>query len=267
LGETVAGYDWQTHSGGKGLNQAVAAARAGAQVSMVGAVGDDEFGRGLVLHLDRMGVDRRYVRLTQGARTGISVAVTEDNGDYGAVIVSGANLSLGESDTRGASELWRGTAILLLQNEVPEEANILAAEAAKVGGARVVLNAAPARPLPAALTASVDVLVVNAIEACMLAGGPEITSLDDALAAAKNLSSQVEAVVVTAGGLGLAFAAEGEGMIPALPIEVVSTHGAGDMFVGSLAADLARGVSFARALDQANRAAAALVAGTFQTPL
>jgi ribokinase len=261
LGETVAGYDWHTRSGGKGLNQAVAAARAGAAVSMVGAVGDDDFACGLLRHLDRMGVDRTHVRLCEGARTGISVAITEDGGDYGAVIVSGANLLLGAIDVKGASELWRGTAILLLQNEVPEAANILAAEAAKERGARVLLNAAPARRLPVELTASIDILVVNAVEARMLAGGPDITSLEDALAAAKDLSCQVAAVAVTAGALGLAFAGESEGTIPALPVDVVGTHGAGDMFIGSLATDLARGESLARALHQANRAAAAFVAG------
>jgi ribokinase len=261
LGETVAGHEWRPRSGGKGLNQAVAAARAGAQVSMVGVVGDDAFGRGLVLDLDRMGVDRTRVRLAFGARTGISVAITEKHGDYGAVIVSGANLSLGESDVREAAELWNATAVLLTQNEVPEEANILAARAAKDGGARVVLNAAPARPLADALTALVDILVVNAIEARMLTSGSEITSLDNALAAANELSSRFKTVVVTAGALGLAFAGTDEGTIPALPIKVVSTHGAGDTFVGALAADLARGVDLARALDQANRAAAALVAG------
>jgi ribokinase len=260
LGETVAGYDWHTRSGGKGLNQAAAAARAGAAVSMIGAVGDDDVGCGLLRHLDGVGVDRTHVRLCEGARTGMSVAITEDGGDYGAVIMSGANLLLGESDVESASELWQGTAILLLQNEVPESANIRAAEAAKEGGARVLLNAAPARQLPVALTACVDILIVNAIEARMLAGGPEITSLEDALAAAKELSSQVAAVVVTAGALGLAFAAEDDGTIPALPVDVVSTHGAGDMFVGSLATDLARGESLARALHRANGAAAAFVA-------
>jgi ribokinase len=266
LGETVAGYDWRPSSGGKGLNQAVAAARAGAQVSMIGAVGDDEFGRGLVLQLDRMGVDRTHVRLAQGERTGISVAITEEHGDYGAVIVSGANLSLGESDVRDASALWSGTAILLLQNEVPEEANILAAEAAKDAGARVVLNAAPARPLPDRLRDLVDILVVNAIEARMLTGGSEIASLGDALAAARHLASRYEASIVTAGGLGLAYAGGegGEGTLPALPVKVVSTHGAGDTFVGTLAAASARGMTLAQALDSANRAAASLVAGTLQ---
>lgn len=263
LGETVAGYGWRPVSGGKGLNQAVAAARAGAIVSIVGAVGNDEFGNGLLDHLDRMGVDRSRVRRTPDARTGISVAITEKNGDYAAVIVSGTNLSLGESDVRLAADLWRSTAILLLQNEVPEEANMLAAQAAKNGGACIVLNAAPARPMAGALLALVDILVVNAIEAQILAGGPDIASLDDALGAARRLSSRVEVTIVTAGGLGLAFAGEraGEGTIASIPVKVVSTHGAGDMFVGTLAADLAQGAELRRALDRANRAAAALVAG------
>ena len=263
LGETVAGSDWSTRSGGKGLNQAVEAARAGARTSMIGAVGDDPFGRGLLDHLDRCGVDRTHVRVAADERSGMSVAITEQHGDYGAVIVSGVNLTLGENDVSAAADLWRSTAVLVLQNEVPEEANILAAQAARRSGARVVLNAAPARPLSSELTAHLDLLIVNAIEAAMLADAPDVTSLDDARVLAKRLSSRFGTVVVTAGGLGLAYSVEGvdDATIPAQRVKVVSTHGAGDTFVGTLAADLARGVALFQALDRANRAAAALVAG------
>lgn len=261
LGETVPGSAWAPKSGGKGLNQAVAAARCGARAAMVGAVGEDAFGQALLSHLDREGVDRRGVRIAPGSPTGMSVAITEAGGDYGAVIVSGVNLTLGEEDVRAAASLWPETAILILQNEVPEAANLLAARAAATAGARVVLNAAPARPVPPALGREIDILVVNAIEAQMLAGGGEIRSLADAEALAEQLSRTYRCVVVTAGGHGLAYAGRGlgQGVIPAVPVTVVSTHGAGDMFVGTFAAALAAGSDIVPGLALANRAAAAHV--------
>ena len=264
LGETVAGQGWRSVSGGKGLNQAVAAARAGAKVAMVGVVGEDLIGDGLVAHLDRAGVDHSRIRRTAEARTGMSVAITESHGDYGAVIVSGANLLLGAKDVCDASAMLRETAVLVLQNEVPEAANVAAAKAARQAGAVVVLNAAPARPISDALASAIDILVVNAIEAEMMSRCEAIHSLDGALRAAQRLAGAFGTAIVTAGGLGLAFAGKhaDEGTISAIPIEVVSTHGAGDTFVGTLAAEIAAGGEFRHALCQANRAAAALVGGT-----
>ncbi|MEP6565788.1 MAG: PfkB family carbohydrate kinase, partial [Mesorhizobium sp.] len=152
-GETVTGHAWQPKCGGKGGNQAVAAARAGMRAAMIGAVGDDDFGAALLANLDRTGVDRRFVRVAAGASSGMSVAIFDSGGDYGAVIVSGSNLTLGGDDIAAAGEVVAQTAVLLLQNEVPEAANIAAARAVKAQGGRVVLNAAPARTLSAELIA------------------------------------------------------------------------------------------------------------------
>ncbi|SDA78087.1 ribokinase [Mesorhizobium qingshengii] len=260
-GETVTGHAWHPKCGGKGGNQAVSAARAGVRAAMIGAVGDDDFGRALLANLDRAGVDRRFVRVASGAGSGISVAIFDAGGDYGAVIVSGSNLTLGEADVMAASDVVARTAVLLLQNEVPEAANIAAARAVKAKGGRVVFNAAPARKLSDDFLALVDILVVNAIEAEFLAGVAVVETLDSAAQAARRLVDLCPVAIVTAGGKGVACCERtGEAFaLPAIPVKVVSTHGAGDEFVGALAAGLARGDAMRVAVTAANAASALLV--------
>lgn len=256
-GETLAGSAWRWACGGKGGNQAVAAAAMGAPTAMVGRVGDDDFGRRLLEHLDAAGVDRRDVAVDRGNGSGMSVAISEAAGDYAAVIVSGANLALGADDAgRAAARLGPG-AVLVLQNEVPEAANRAAAEAARARGARVVLNAAPARPFATDLAALVDLLVVNEVEARMLAGESAVPGeLAGRLAARLGA-----AVVVTAGAAGACVAEPGGAAlaVPGRRVPVVSTHGAGDMFVGALAARLAAGDPLPLACAIGNVAAALLV--------
>jgi ribokinase len=260
-GETVTGHAWHPKCGGKGGNQAVSAARAGVSAAMIGAVGDDDFGRALLANLDRARVDRRFVRVAAGAGSGMSVAIFDGGGDYGAVIVSGSNLTLGDGDIASASGMVAQTAVLLLQNEVPEAANIAAARAMKAQGGRVVLNAAPARKLSDDFLALVDILVVNAIEAEFLAGVAVVETLDGAAQAARRLVDLCPVAIVTAGGEGVACCARtGEAFaLPAIPVKVVSTHGAGDEFVGALAAGLARGEAMRAAVTAANAASALLV--------
>lgn len=260
-GETVAGSAWYPKCGGKGGNQAVSAAKHGAPTVMIGAVADDEFGRGLANNLDDHEVDRRFVRTIAGAASGMSVAIFDSEGDYGAVFVSGTNLRLGVEDVEAASEVFKAGAVLVLQNEVPDDANVAAAAAMKRAGGMVVLNAAPARAPSDELTALVDVVVVNAVEAEALAAVPSVESLETALAAARILSKQYPVAVVTAGGEGVAFVARGgdEGAIPAIKVDVVSTHGAGDEFIGVLAAQIAAGSAMPVALAKANESAAILV--------
>lgn len=261
-GETVTGHAWQPKCGGKGGNQAVSVARAGVRSAMIGAVGDDDFGRALVDNLARRGVDSRFVRVAAGAGSGMSVAIFDDDGDYGAVIVSGSNLSLGEKDIAAATEMVAQTAVLLLQNEVPEAANVAAARAVKAHGGRVVLNAAPARKLSGELIALTDIVIVNAIEAEFLAGVAVVDTLEGAAKAARMLIDCYPAAIVTAGGEGVAYCGrDGEAFaMAAIPVNVVSTHGAGDEFVGAFAAGLARGHQVEAALAAANAAAALLVA-------
>lgn len=261
LGETMVGQGWSLKEGGKGGNQAVEAARHGARAAMVGAVGADDFGTRLVTHLQQHRVDTRMVRIVPGAASGMSVALVEPQGDYGAVIVSGVNLTLGPEAVAAAGAIIGGARWLLLQNEVPEAANIAAAEAAHAGGCRVILNAAPMRELPLALLARVDVLVVNAVEAEALCGSPVETAAG-AAHAAKALLGLVPCAIVTAGGDGLAIAGRdgAHDTVPAHDVVVCSTHGAGDAFVGALGARLAAGVSLREAVRYANAAAALVVA-------
>ena len=133
-GETLAGQGWMPKSGGKGGNQAVAAARAGAAVSMLGAVGDDGFGAGLTAHLVAAGIDTARVRVVDGAASGMSVAITEPDGDYAAVIVSGANLAI-SAEWIEAEGVMEGVGVVLLQNEIPEAANLAAAARARAEAA------------------------------------------------------------------------------------------------------------------------------------
>lgn len=262
-GETLMGERSWTTFGGKGGNQAVAAARAGAAVRMMGAVGDDAAGAVLLAALDAAGVDRTRVRALPGP-SGMSVAVIDPSGDYGAVVVSNANARIDPTwlDEDG---IWDGVAVLMLQNEVPEPVNAAAARRARVAGARVMLNAAPFRPLPDELARHVDVLVVNALEAEALGAGT-VASGRDALQAAETLAARFPVAVVTAGPEGAAMAAGEESVhIPAPPVEVVSAHGAGDAFAGSLGAALARGVRHRDALHEAVAAAGRWVAGSGST--
>lgn len=247
LDETVVGSAVAYRFGGKGGNQAVAATRMGARVAMAGCVGTDRFGDMILAALDAAGVDRGAVRVIPGA-SGMSVAIVDGAGDYGAVIVSGTNRDIGQVSVPP------GTAVVLLQNEVPEATNLGVVAAA--GGARVILNAAPARGLPSGLLSRVEILVVNRGEA------EALTGTADPMAAAQALRGRgPAAVIVTLGAEGL-VAATTEGVLrrPAPPVRVVSSHGAGDAFLGALAADMARGALLEQALSFAQGAAALTVA-------
>lgn len=254
--ETAVGTRWYPKFGGKGGNQAVAVADAGGRARMLGATGDDDFGVFLRARLSRAGVDTRFVETLSGTGSGMSVAILDSAGDYAATIVSGANRQI---DPRWLQdeEVWTGVAAVVLQNEVPEAVNHAAALAARARGVPVTLNAAPVRDLAPEFASLVDVLVVNTVEAEMMGAGP-VESLDSAGAAAGFLCRSYPAVVVTAGSLGLAAAAAQEApfMLPAEPVEVVSTHGAGDCFTGTLALALASGATLSDACQTAAHAAA-----------
>jgi ribokinase len=226
---------------------------------MAGAIGDDDFGRFLLNRLGASGVDNSRVVKLPDVGSGMSVAISDAGGDYGAVIVSGSNLHIRETDVADPG-LWADAQALILQNEVPEAINLAAARAAKAAGARVCLNAAPARALPPELASHVDVLIVNAIEAEALCG-VAVRDLTSAAAAAQQLSLQFASVVVTAGGDGVAGSENGSPAVQVLarPVTLVSTHGAGDVFVGSFVASWARGQGFSRSIGVANEAAAAHV--------
>jgi ribokinase len=259
--ETAVGTRWYPKFGGKGGNQAAAVAATGVRARMAGAVGRDGFGAFLLQALDQAQVDRGFVRQLDGVGSGMSVAIQDRAGDYAATIVSGANLKIDPSELADPS-LWDEVKVLVLQNEIPESVNLAAAKAAQAQGVALILNAAPAREVPEELRRLVDVLVVNAVEAEMSGAAP-VSDLESAQAAARHLARQFGSVIVTAGAQGLAVCeAGGEAIVvPARKVKVVSTHGAGDCFTGTLAAKLAMGQSLVEACHAASDAAAWHVAG------
>jgi ribokinase len=231
---------------------------------MISKVGNDDFGTRLLENLNGAGVDTQHVSVDPDTGSGMSVAIVDAEGDYGAVIVSGANLHLTTAEIDKAGHFISAARVLILQNEVPDVTNLAAAKLAKNHGVWVILNAAPARPLGDELADNVDLLVVNAVEAEMICG-VGVTSLSAAANAAAALSDRVPAVVVTAGGLGLALAVRGEASYAeaAHRVNLMDTHGAGDTFVGALSARLASDTSLKEAVQFANAAAALFVS----TPL
>ena len=260
IDETVVGSAWSHVCGGKGGNQAVHASRSGARTAMIGRVGNDAFGDSLLANLADLNVDASCVTRDPLRGSGMSVAILQDDGNYGAVIVSGANLAIDASTIESQMSKLGGAKVLVLQNEIPEDVNLAAASAAEKQGAQVVLNAAPARRLHADLIQNIDVLIVNRIEAEALFGA-QVTDRKSAKAILETQSVLQCAIVVTLGGDGLVVSGPNIEMteIAAHPVDVVSTHGAGDCFVGKLAAELARGVGLVEACASANSFAAAFV--------
>ncbi len=248
LDETLMGSRVTYAFGGKGGNQALAAARMGAPTTMAGRVGDDAFGQQILDTLDASPIDRSQVLRRPGA-SGMSAAIVDANGNYGAVVVSAANQQINPGDIAMPSD----TAILVLQNEIPEPVNLTLAEAAHRRGIPVLLNAAPARPMSDRTPALIRYLIVNRIEA------RDMTGTENPNAAAIALNQRgYRTVIVTLGADGLIHSTAG---IPATPARlpsptVISTHGAGDAFVGALAARLANGTPMNDALSFAQAAAA-----------
>ncbi len=259
-GETVTGERWYPKFGGKGGNQAVAAKIHGATTRLISATGCDNFADYLHNRLNQVGISSKYVERLNHTATGMSVAIQDSEGDYGAVIVSGANLAISH-DFLNNKALWDNASVLLLQNEVPEALNKLAAEKAQQLGLTVCLNAAPARVMSEELLSLIDILIVNAVEAEDLGSDP-VNCIDTALTAATLLSTRVPTVIVTAGGDGVAAVnSTGDALtLAAKPIDVVSTHGAGDVFTGVFCAEIANRASLASAVTTANECAANHVA-------
>ena len=251
-GETVFGTSFQTGPGGKGLNQAVAAARAGGGVAFIGAVGDDAFGAQLRTTLEAEGIDTRALRTT-AAPTGIAQITVTDDGENSITVVAGAN---GLADLRDDERtLVAEASHLVVQLERPEPLLIEALRHARAHGVTTVLTPAPARAPLTELIGLADVLVPNAGEAALLAGVPDVE------AAAVSLSRAAHTVVVTRGADGAVVAQEGEivSRVPARRATPIDTTGAGDTFTGVLVAGLSQGAPLGEALAAAAAAASITV--------
>ena len=256
-GETIIGTDFRTAPGGKGANQAVAAARLGAKVAMVGRVGNDAFAVELLDTLSTADVDHRFVVRDPEAATGVALIVVEDTGQNSIVVASGANMRLAPADVEAAEAAISSADVLLLQLESPLETVTRAAELAHAHGVQVILNPAPTRPLPAALLALVDVLIPNESETALLTGLPVGSDAEAEAASAALRSMGVGTVILTLGERGAMFALEGEaGLVSAFTVTPVDTTAAGDAFVGGFAVALAEGQALAEAVRWGNAAGA-----------
>jgi len=253
-GETVIGGDLRRFPGGKGANQAVAAARLGARVRMVGRVGADAYGAELGRGLEAEGIETVDVAELD-APSGVALISVSEDGQNAIIVSPGANARLRPDDL--SPERFTGAGVVVLQLETPLATVRRAAELGRAAGARVLLNAAPAQALPEGLLKAVDLLVVNEFEAAQVAGAREPEGPEEALALARELARRVPIAVVTLGARGLVWAGEeGEGFLPAFPVEAVDTTAAGDAFVGGLAAALAAGEPLKPALRFASAAGA-----------
>ena len=231
LDETVSGSSVDYVFGGKGGNQAVSAARMGAEVHFAGRTGSDLFGDMIRETLDSSGVGLSQLQHEDGP-SGMSAAIVDSNGEYGAVIVSAANLNIVAHEV----DVPEGTSLVILQNEIPGEVNLEVALKAKAIGAKVWLNAAPARKISNDLVEAIDLLIVNKVEAEFYAR----------IGFAVNLLKTLGADGVSYKGV----------QYSGFPVDVVSTHGAGDMFVGALASQVVYGTNMAGAIKFAQAAAA-----------
>ncbi len=256
-GETVMGTGLNRHPGGKGLNQAVAAARLGARVHMIGALGEDEPGQWLRSVARAEGIDDTHIAQV-AAPTGTAFIEVDASSANRIVVVSGANGQVTAEQVRAAIAAIPDLSVVLAQCEVPMPAVEAAMAAGRERGATTILNPAPAVPLDPALLAKVDILVPNEHEATVITGLPT-GSLVDASAAARALNDRgVKYAVITRGAHGATWssAAHGSGSQPALPVSAIDTVAAGDAFCGGLAAGIAEGLGFADALRLASGAGA-----------
>ncbi|MCY4422038.1 MAG: ribokinase [Acidimicrobiaceae bacterium] len=259
-GETVLGGDLRRIPGGKGANQAVAAARLGRRVAMIGRVGDDDSGTILTAALTSAGVDTAEVLTTDGTPSGTALIAVGADGDNAIVVSPGANGRLGPGDVAAAAGVLEAAAVVLLQLEVPVEAVAAAVSTAR---GTVVLNPAPApaAPLPLDVLDGVDVLAPNQTELAVLAGHSGLSAIGDvdpdtAVALARGLP--VASVVVTLGAGGAMVVTGGKAThVPAPRVEPVDTTAAGDAFCGALADALADGADLVTAAEWAVRVGAA----------
>lgn len=254
-GETIFGSEFRTFPGGKGANQAVAAARLGGKVKLIGKVGSDAHGDDLLKALARDRVDTTHVLRDPHAPTGVAVITLDSAGQNTIVVVVGANESLTPEDIVMAEASFVGARLLLVQLESPLPAIAQAVKLAKKFGARVILNPAPAHPLQPGLLDHIDYLIPNQMELSVLA------EMVDRTSAINFLRDQgIPSIIVTLGGDGVLIVDDlGEAYLPAYKVEVIDSTAAGDAFIGAFAVALTEGASTLRAAEWGNAAGALAV--------
>lgn len=247
VGETVLGESFQTTPGGKGANQAVAASRLGADVTLIGCLGNDAFGKELPDYLRNQGINTDYIKTIPDVSTGIA-SITLSDGDNSIIVVQGANKFVTPEMVEGYEPIIAKSDILLLQLEIPLESVEKAVEIAKRNQVKVVLNPAPIQPLPKSLLQKVDYLTPNEHEQGVLLSSNEWTE--------EERKELLKKCIVTKGAKGVTLFQNGETNIESFRVNAIDTTGAGDTFNGALAFSLCDGANLEAACQFANAAGA-----------
>ncbi len=257
-GETIAGSGFRAIPGGKGANQAVAAARTGAEVHFIGSIGADDFGLRLKRGLADEGIDLSHLSVLEDQSTGVAMIILDAKGQNTIVLSPGANGRVTPEQIETCADTIASARMLVCQLETPLTAVTRAIDIAYDNGVPVILNPAPAVPLNRRLLAKIKYLIPNETEASILSG-VQVVDGETARAAARRLTDEgVEQVLITLGDKGVVSVLKDGTVlsIPAIVVPVVDTTGAGDTFVGSLAVELASGKSVREAIQFAQYAAA-----------
>lgn len=259
-GETLIGGEFFMNSGGKGANQAVAAARLGGNVSFIAKVGNDPFGKRALEQYRAEGIDVKHILTDPEQPSGVALIMVDAQGENSIAVASGANAHLTTKDINNAKEILSRADIVLMQLETPITTVEHAANVAKRSGAKVILNPAPAQPLPESLLQNLYILIANETEAEFISG-TQITDMDSVARAADILCDKgVEKVVITLGSRGAFVKERGNyHQIPGLKVKAVDATAAGDTFCGALCVALAEGKNLTEAVTFANRCAAVTV--------
>ena len=257
LGETIIGHSFHMGHGGKGANQAVMAAKLGAQVTMVTKLGRDVFGEGSLGNYRQQGVETTHVFFDETRFSGVAPIFVDDNAQNFIVIVPGANMGLSVEDVRRSAPAIQAAHVLICQLEIPIETTLEALRIAKAARVRTILNPAPAAALPDELLSLCDFCVPNETETETLTGRP-VTTVDEAGAAGRLLLGRgPRVVIITLGARGaLVLDAGTSHHIPSIRVDAVDPTGAGDAFIGSLAVFLGEGAPLLDAVRRASAVAA-----------
>jgi len=256
-GETILGGNFFMNPGGKGANQAVAAQRLGGNVTFIAKIGNDIFGERSAQLFKEEGINTDFLLTDPVNPSGVALITIDKNAENTIVVASGANATLNPADIEPATAVIKNAAILLMQLEIPLDTVLYAAEIAAINGTKMILNPAPACPLPDALFQHISIITPNETEAEMLSG-IRVTDIESAKAAAMALRSKgVDTVIITLGAKGAFISnADMEVLIPSPVVKAVDTTAAGDVFNGALAVALAEGWTLPDAVNFGCRAAA-----------